>query len=81
MVHRPNAGLTAKQVAAAILNARSWAAAIKTLGLPIAGGSYRLLQKHARVHDVSTAHFTGQGWRRGMTRASQEDRSGFRDPS
>lgn len=43
---------------------------IRTLGLKLTGGNYRLIQQRIRQHNISTEHFTGALWSKGLTKHS-----------
>lgn len=57
---------TDEDLAAAVAECFSYAAVIKKLGLVPAGGNYMQVQARIRTLELSTAHFTGMGWRKGM---------------
>lgn len=45
---------------------------IHLLGLKLTGGNYRLIQQRIRQHEISTEHFVGQGWAKGLTKETSE---------
>jgi hypothetical protein len=45
---------------------------IELLGLKLNGGNYRLLKQRIRQHEISTDHFTGPGWSKGLTKETSE---------
>lgn len=65
-----------QELAAAVAAARSCAAAIRLLGLPVNGSTRRLLSRSIAAHGLSTTHFTGQAHARGSsspTRRTAQD--------
>jgi 5-methylcytosine-specific restriction endonuclease McrA len=40
---------------------------LQKIGLKLTGGSYRLLQIRIREYKISTDHFKGSGWAKGLT--------------
>lgn len=51
----------------AVKNSTSYRQVITKLGLIPAGGNYSHVKKYIRLHTISTIHFTGKAWNRGMT--------------
>jgi predicted RNA-binding Zn-ribbon protein involved in translation (DUF1610 family) len=51
---------------------RSVAEVLRKLGLQTTGGNYRHINSRLRFFGVSTAHFSGQGWSRGESTATDE---------
>jgi len=49
-------------------DATSFSNLIQILGLKLTGGNYRLIQQRIRQHGLSTEHFTGQAWSKGLTK-------------
>lgn len=45
----------------------SWAQVLRKLNLKPTGGNYSSIKKHVLRHDLSTTHFTGQRWNKGLT--------------
>ncbi len=55
-----------------IKESTSFASLLKLLGLKLTGGNYRLMHQRVREYEISTEHFTGQGWSKGLTADSSE---------
>lgn len=53
-------------LAAAVKNARSISEVLKSLNLKAAGGNYLFCSKYIDLYGLSTAHFKGKGWRKGL---------------
>lgn len=45
---------------------------IKKLGLIPAGGNYTSIKKYIKIFAISTNHFKGRGWNKGLTQNSNE---------
>ena len=56
---------TEEQLREAIRSSNSLAQALTKLGVAPYGGNYVVLRKALKVFDISTSHFTGQGWSKG----------------
>lgn len=63
---------TDEQLVDAVVSSRSAAEVLNRLGLKLAGGSYENLYLHIDRLGLSTSHFTGMGWSRGMAKTPQE---------
>jgi hypothetical protein len=50
----------------AVAASRSIRGVLVELGLQVGGGRYVVIRRHSARLGLSTAHFTGQGWNRGM---------------
>lgn len=50
----------------AISKSKSYAAAMKILGMKVIGGSYGNLKKRIKKLELDTSHFIGQGWNKGL---------------
>lgn len=61
---RSRGGLTwtDEQLKAAVATSRSYAQAIRTVGLIPAGGNYDQIQRRIKELGIDTTHFTGKGW-------------------
>ena len=58
-------GVTDDQLRAAVIASRSYAQAIRAVGLIAAGGNYDQIRRRIAQLDLDTSHFKGQGWNRG----------------
>ncbi len=58
---------TINQLQEAVKTSRSRRQVLKKLGLIEAGGNYNQIRKYLEEHGIDTAHFTGPGWRKGVT--------------
>ncbi|MFL5428398.1 MAG: hypothetical protein ACJ79M_02155, partial [Myxococcales bacterium] len=56
---------TPDQLLRAVESSRSFREVMLRLGLRGAGGNYASIKRYVRDQAISTAHFMGQGWRRG----------------
>ncbi len=54
------------QLKQAVIKAKSIRQVIKTLGLIPAGGNYQQINQAIKNNKLSTKHFTGQTWNKGM---------------
>jgi len=54
------------QLKNAVKNSKSYRNVIKTLGLRPTGGNYDQVKKYIREYDLSTKHFTGKLWSKGL---------------
>ena len=61
---------TDEQLKTAIQRSGSYRGVLILLGLVPAGGNYEQVKRRASELDISTAHFTGKGWRIGSTKPS-----------
>lgn len=57
---------TIEQLKIAARKARSMRQVIETLGLIPAGGNYAQIKKYLNQHQISTSHFKGKGWNKGL---------------
>lgn len=48
-------------------NSKSIRQVLKCLKLRMAGGNYAQINKYIAEYEISTKHFSGQGWSKGMT--------------
>lgn len=58
---------TKEQLKQAAKESKSIRQVIKLLGLIPAGGNYKQIEKFLKLYNISTKHFTGRAWNRGMT--------------
>ena len=63
--HSPTHLYTDEALAAAVADSHSYAGVLRTLGVPMAGGSHAHLARRIRAAALDTSHFTGQAHRRG----------------
>ncbi len=63
---KPKYSYTLEELQLAVSNARSYAQALKNLGLNASGSAYTFIQKNIREHNIPTEHFLGQGWSKGQ---------------
>ncbi len=54
------------QLRKAVETSHSYRSVIKKIGLIPAGGNYSLIQRVVKELDISTTHFTGKLWNKGM---------------
>lgn len=50
----------------------SWSNLLFNLKLKVTGGSHRHIQNIVNGYEISTAHFTGQGWSKGFTKENND---------
>jgi len=60
-------GYTDAQLEDAVTHSTSVRQVLARLGLAPAGGNYSVVRRHIQRLGISTAHFTGRGWKRGDT--------------
>lgn len=58
---------TKQLLAPVVAESHSLAEVLRRLGLKQSGGAQRLIKQRIREYGLSTEHFTGQGWNRGLT--------------
>ena len=51
----------------AVKNSKSIRQVLKCLNLRMAGGNYAQINKYIKKYKISTVHFTGRAWNKGMT--------------
>jgi len=61
-----NKSWTIKQLKIAVKESKSVRGVIKSLGLIPAGGNYEQVKRYIDTYDLSTKHFTGMAWNKGM---------------
>ena len=66
-MRKSNYTYTIEELQAAVLESASYAQVLRRLGLNIYGSAYRSLKRNLTANNISTAHFTGQGWLKGKT--------------
>jgi len=57
---------TVDQLIEAVKTAKSWRRLLGNLGLRQAGGNYDQIHKYVKEYNLSTKHFTGKAWNKGM---------------
>jgi hypothetical protein len=57
---------SAEKLKDAVKSSTSWRQVIIRLGLVPAGGNYAQLQKYVKEFGLSTVHFKGKGWSKGL---------------
>ena|SRR3989338_2352409 len=57
---------TNEQLTIAVTNSKSYRGVIKTLGLRPTGGNYDQVKKYIKESALSTQHFTGKTWNKGL---------------
>ena len=57
---------TEKQLKRAVADSRSYRNVIKILKLRPTGGNYDQIKKYIKQYKLSTKHFTGKAWNKGM---------------
>lgn len=57
----------------AVKDSHSISETIRSLGLTVNGGTYRMIHSRVKIYDIDTSHFTGQSWSKGKT-AEQDGR-------
>ncbi len=60
-------GWTIKELNIAVGKSKSIRQVISKLGLVEAGGNYEQIKREIKSNNISTKHFTGKGWRKGLT--------------
>lgn len=65
---------TDAQLEDAVARSLSLAGALRLLGLRPGGGQYVVIRSHIDRLGISTAHWRGQGWRKGATRPVRKAR-------
>jgi len=58
---------TKEELKKAAKNSYSKAMTLRSLGIPPAGGNYKILDKYTRKWNIDTSHFTGKGHLKGKT--------------
>jgi 5-methylcytosine-specific restriction endonuclease McrA len=56
---------TDDELIAAVKESKSYAKTMGAIGLKPAGGNFESIKKHIKRLNLSTSHFTGQGWAKG----------------
>lgn len=57
---------TEQELKEAVKNSKSYRNVIRLLGLVPAGGNYDQLKKYIKEYEISTKHFTGMLWNKGL---------------
>ncbi len=57
---------TVDQLTEAVKIAKSWRQVLTHLGLRPAGGNYDQIHQYVKEYQLSTTHFTGKAWNKGM---------------
>ena len=57
---------TEKQLKEAVIDSKSYRNVIKLLGLKPTGGNYDQIKKYIKQSELSTSHFTGKVWNKGL---------------
>ena len=65
-VQDPRRNVPDEEIALAIENANSWMGVIRALGFEASGASQSSLRQRSEQLGLSTDHFRGMGWRRGL---------------
>lgn len=65
-IHSPRAVYPDETLTAAVAASQSYAGVLRTLGLPMAGGTHAHLARRIRALGIDTSHFLGQAHRRGQ---------------
>lgn len=50
-----------------IESSKHWSDVLKKLGVRPSGGMHRLITQYVKVYGISTKHFIGRGWAKGLT--------------
>lgn len=70
-MYKPRKTKYTVEVLSSIVGAsQSMAQVIRSVGLKLSGGNYRMISHRIRLYNISTSHFTGMGWAKGKTAAS-----------
>ena len=57
---------TKAEIENAVRQSNSIAGVCRCLGIKASGGNYRIIHNAIKEHSLSTQHFTGQGWNKGL---------------
>ena len=58
--------VTKAEIENAVRQSNSIAGVCRCLGIKASGGNYRIIHNAIKEHSLSTQHFTGQGWNKGL---------------